>query len=734
MAVPFTPSLGDIVQLCKFTWDVCAKLKRAPRELEYLYAECSTFHRVLTQVDQQARNPFSPYNLMFEGPEFIHRALLNYQETLKMLQDKLVQFEARTLMDRAKFIVTDFEEPMRRLRSHREDISMNLQIGTNNALGKLLEIVSQLAVDIREGRRSTILISEDPNWHEDTRTLVEEELQRSARNIPSDEIERHRPDVERYVQILSELRGFEEPRPDIAPGDSVSVLESKVDGPAAHSPTHSISLDTGWPYYRRIPIYNISYGTIFNPSVNTSGIPKPETCDIWGLVSVCWQLQTVCAQKLMDVTESQNEIDREVLRYLSDRLAKFAPILLLCLARSSTDKRFWTKLTQRDSAVSAGRLLMQYLKAMKTEIERRSTLQQNPTLNSSQQISPPRRSGLKRLLRPRSNPSLYVTPSEPKLDFGTEWCSQIDLFAGALRGELERDMRSWHQFRSIREAAISDQEFRNGIGDANEHWSRAYETALGRAGGITYPSELNEDGGQLLMNWLLAAQGLDSRESSTSGLELLMDNLTLVQLTVDKVNSPVLPQTTNRPSYNAAATSYSSGTEMSGPYPSVALWQPPPQVFSQPLQNPFILPELSTSSLAGVDTGSSFGTQPQNPFGFSSPITPTPSLSMPNVVDATTPAQQQTLPALNIVLTSPEGYSSQPEEAGGGGTVQTGPIGPGVAPSYPESTGHGAGVPGPGGVIRPGPSSHSANVAPSDDHDHEEGETFFDADEFPGRE
>lgn len=63
----FGTSATEIVMLCKFTWQTCVRLKRAPEDLHEMYDECNAFHQILSEVDRQARNPWSPFNLVFQG-------------------------------------------------------------------------------------------------------------------------------------------------------------------------------------------------------------------------------------------------------------------------------------------------------------------------------------------------------------------------------------------------------------------------------------------------------------------------------------------------------------------------------------------------------------------------------------------------------------------------------------------------------------------------------------------
>ncbi|KAJ9634532.1 hypothetical protein H2199_008989 [Coniosporium tulheliwenetii] len=73
-------------------------------------------------------------------------------------------------------------------------------------------------------------------------------------------------------------------------------------------------------------------------------------------------------------------------------------------------------------------------------------------------------------------------------------------------------------------------EFKDGISAVNEHWREAYETARRQVSGESYSLQENEEYGQLLMLWLLAAQGLDSMQGYKQGLGLLLDQLTFDSL------------------------------------------------------------------------------------------------------------------------------------------------------------------------------------------------------------
>ena len=460
------------------------------------------------------------------------------QATLRKLLEKLGKCEQMGLRDRIKFIATDFEQLRQELRNHQQNISAQLHIGADNALGRLLEIVSKLAADIREGRRSTVITTRGKTIDdlEETRTLVEVEL-RSVRDIPGNEIELHRPVVERYVQMLSERGGFEEPipqrtiYPEIGPDDSASVLSETLSESSKSYRQHlTDASDSGWPKHRGIPIDKISYETIFNPNVDSRGFPKPNTCNIWGLTSACWRLQALCAEKLkLDVEGQDNEMS--LLQDVSDALAKFAPVLLWCLANSSTNRNFWVKLRNRNEVVVNGNGLLKSLIAMTRRVRA-----YNPLSNKPHELlltpTTTKITGIKRIFRSRSTASLKQTQSMTTSMYNEMKICGDDLkqrpsdFCYGLGENLKpyiryRNLSRYHDLSTMTEVEFSDE-----IKAINEHWHRNYEAARSLATGAEYSLEGSEEDGQLLTQWLLAAQGLDSQQGSSSGLDRLLGQLT----------------------------------------------------------------------------------------------------------------------------------------------------------------------------------------------------------------
>jgi len=349
----YSPSIGDVVLVCRFAYSTCARFYKAPDEFQEIASDCRNIAGILKQVDQQSKDRWAPMNRSERSQRAMRNALADCYTTLQQLDEQLQKYNslgtaAPKAAERLRYITHNFTPILERLRQRRGDIEAQLSIGTNDVVGRIYKAIRELAADMKAGRReSTIVVGniDDGNLNEDTWTVITRELEYD--HIPAQELEAHRSEIEPFVQQMRREGAFEEDPPsalaytEISPWDSVTEIGPSVSVPSPAHQSHksAISLDgvDTLSTFRSVPIWDISYRTIFNPSLNAKGVRIPGTFDVWELARLSWSLQRICTNGLRGISDTQ----KLALETLGAILTEMDPVLLLCMAESSTDKEYW---------------------------------------------------------------------------------------------------------------------------------------------------------------------------------------------------------------------------------------------------------------------------------------------------------------------------------------------------------------------------------------------------------
>jgi hypothetical protein len=363
----YSPSIGDIVLVCQFAWTTFSNFKNAPSEFEEIARDCKDIHRVLALVHEQCKDRWAPMNRSSQSRAAMQTCITECNTTLHLLSDRLKNYESLgsatpKALERVKFITVNFMPLCNRLRQDRDKINAQLHLGTNDIVGRIYHTILKVAADMRAGRRERTIISAPNDNQEDTWTVITREMQ-----------------LEPYVQQLQREGAFDESALDgrdqeeIYPSDSITEVNSQISNLsfAHHGPSSRATSDkTSISNFRGVPIYEISYGTIFNPNINVKGIPIPDTFDVWELARLSWSLQRRCTTGIPGIREDQ----KTALRATVDHLTKQDPVLLLILAKSSTEKSFWTQLDKMkprkdcQSFLQAGRAALRTLNHIDTQV------------------------------------------------------------------------------------------------------------------------------------------------------------------------------------------------------------------------------------------------------------------------------------------------------------------------------------------------------------------------------
>ncbi|KAK4546994.1 hypothetical protein LTR36_001214 [Oleoguttula mirabilis] len=243
--------------------------------------------------------------------------------------------------ERVRYIAHNLDPQRDELRRSRQEIDTQLELCNTDALGKILKIVSERAADERAGRRQTV-ISGGGADEDDVLSVITQDL--SRHRIPESDIQTHRPDIEACILELRVGGAFgeedEHALTELDPSDSVSQFNVSMSTPpiAKHASHSSFSTSNSIELFRGVHIQDISYHTIVNPHISLRGISLPGTCDIWGLAESCWALQKRIMRgfEQWDAAGMHNEMAA-----VMNELSAFDPVLLLALADSSVNKKYW---------------------------------------------------------------------------------------------------------------------------------------------------------------------------------------------------------------------------------------------------------------------------------------------------------------------------------------------------------------------------------------------------------
>ena len=342
----FYPSIGDIVLICGKVHDITTNFKQAPSEFKDISLEIEDLHSVLEDIKVQSQRSWSPLARDEKRARTVKRCLALTDEHLQELQGALERYnslgsDSPKLAERARYITENFDRIREKLRQRRKELDTQLSLSNVDVLGRILKIVHKRVQDERNGnRRSVICGSEDSDV--DAFTVVSQDLQRQ--NVPKQEIEAYKPDIEAYIGELRQIGGLERPQgSELGPNDSISQVELEVNVATLAAQTSS-SLKPApsnlVAQFRGEAIREVSYRTIFNPHVKPNMVRKPNTFDVWGLAAKCLSLQQMITRDLFQIPEDERIHFSSIL----DVLSYFEPFLILTLADSSTDYDFWSRM------------------------------------------------------------------------------------------------------------------------------------------------------------------------------------------------------------------------------------------------------------------------------------------------------------------------------------------------------------------------------------------------------
>lgn len=523
----FAPSITDILELCKFAWNTTVKLKNAPSDLSEIAHECETYYQLLSQVDQELKDPFSPVQVDDNGRQFMQQYIPECSGTLYSLQLKCSKYEKMGVRERVGFIAAEFGKPRQEMEKQRNNINLQMHFGTHNMLSLIFKQIYHLSKDVRAGRRCTVVSGRgtaalsnvaDP----EAKDLIKEEVLRSAPGLPVAAIDQNWQAIESYVEMLQARGGFDElynDAPTILPSDSISDVGERASSPRAMS---SVGVtEMGWPdHYRGIPIEEASSWTILNPATDFVGHDRPDTCDIWGVAVACTKLRNLCMHRIRELDDPYGG-PAHSLRSLHELLCTFTPALLLTIARSSSDRDFWAKLRLRPEIVRTGRKLLSILKELLKEFEYQPSLSvPSNTSLLEVPVHQKRRLSLRKLKDSFRSSSVGVEelaspPPELNEIISRSFSStriQCRNFASAFGGI--RTEECTYLSDSCGPGLWSKQEFELEINFYLSRW---------------WSKSSDQTPGDLLENWLLASQGIDVQKvpRGKSGMEMLLDQLHL---------------------------------------------------------------------------------------------------------------------------------------------------------------------------------------------------------------
>lgn len=352
----YTPSIGDIVLVCQFAWTTYSNFHNATSEFKEIARDCKDIHRVLAQVDEQRKDRWSPMNRSSESKVAMLTCITECNTTLHLLSDRLQNYKSLgtatpKALERVRYITENFVPLRDRLRQDRDKINTQLNLGTNDVVGRIYQAILKIAADMRAGRRERTIIAGPNDDQEDTWTVITREMQ--LEDISSQDLEAHKAELEPYVQRLQREGAFDESALDggdqeeIYPEDSITEVGSPISRlsfarqrPSSRTTSDLLSIS----HFGGVPIYEISYGTIFNRNITAKGVPRPDTFDVWELARLSWSLQRRCANGIPGIREDQEG----ALRNMVDHLTRQDPVLLILLADSSTKKSFWARMANME--------------------------------------------------------------------------------------------------------------------------------------------------------------------------------------------------------------------------------------------------------------------------------------------------------------------------------------------------------------------------------------------------
>jgi hypothetical protein len=365
MASPL--SIGDIISVCDLARKTYTKFKDAPTDFRTAAREIGAMNDVLTDIQRQSEQQWSPLKRDPDSAKVMRSCVADCRSSLQQLSDQMSSYhslgsDTPELSERAQYMIKNFDPLREKLRQDRAKIDTQLKLCTTDMLSQILKIVSERAEDERTGRKQTV-VSSRGETDDDTLTTVTADLQRQ--NIPSDAIQQHRPQIIAYIEELRKDGEFDEdPRTELCPLDSISEIGSHLSATpstpvSAASSIGPLSLSA----FRSIPIFDLSFGTIFNPHVSQKDMRIAGTFDVWHMASTAWSLQRRLTQDVSGLAAKDYPSRDDVLAIL----AEFDPVLVLVLAISSTRREFFQGDVSR--LPGFGRSILRVLETIKDDLD-----------------------------------------------------------------------------------------------------------------------------------------------------------------------------------------------------------------------------------------------------------------------------------------------------------------------------------------------------------------------------
>lgn len=407
VGMAYSPSLGDIVLVCRFANTVWTKFRDASDDFRETTREIGSLALVLEDINLQSRAPWSPLHRNFQVASNMKACVAASKTKLDLLSEKMDKYnslgtKAPKPAERALFITQNFNPLREELRRTRQDINTQLELCNTDALGRILKIISERAADEKAGRRQTIISGGGADG-DDVLSIVTEDLHRHR--VPQSEIEIHKADIQAYVDDLRASNAFHQDDgwTELNPSDSISQLNVATSvltlvKPASHpstAVTGSIEL------FRGVSVHDVSYQTIVNPHTGLRGLPRPGTSDIWGMAEASWSLQRRLTGGIAQAIEVGFQVD---LDGMARMLCTFDAILVIVLADSSTNGNFWPDMretwTKRKGFVDVhdyqlfGNALVKLLRGIDQQLDRWEAFQNSKPSEVEVHLS-----GFKRLQR-----------------------------------------------------------------------------------------------------------------------------------------------------------------------------------------------------------------------------------------------------------------------------------------------------------------------------------------------
>ncbi|KAI9698578.1 MAG: hypothetical protein M1820_007468 [Bogoriella megaspora] len=528
----FALNVTDILKLCRFAWDTTVKLKNAPSDLQEVASEGEVFSQLLSQVDQELKDPFSPVQVNDNGRRFMQQYIPEYTETLYNLQLKCSKYEKMDVKARVGFVAANFSTERKRLKEHRDNIGLQMHIGTHNTLSKILKEIHRFSADARAGRMTTIIsgqgtVALSRASSPEIKDIIKENVHRSAPDLPGAAIDQNWAQIEPYVQMIREKGGFDESCDgveSIHPSDSASHIEKTPSSPQSFQMGGMVELGC-LTHYRSVPIQQASLWTIRNPAIDYTGHDLADTSDIWGLTTVCTKIRNLCMERIRAHDDPYDSTASQY-RRLHEQLGIFTPALLLSLTSSSSDQHFWDRLPQRLEFVKAGRSLLQRLNVLLKRLDPPSDV--HSTTNSEMPIS--RRERF-RALRGFMIPKKLERSTSRRSKDDFELCSAVledvcvdcRAFTFSFIGQMS-DSWDLDDVRDDQQSggAWQKAEFETEIAYYFDKW---WKRVKAKVEGLDSLSSYEVVDKNLLENWICASQGIDVQNAPKRGLDILLDQI-----------------------------------------------------------------------------------------------------------------------------------------------------------------------------------------------------------------